>query len=917
MTNSKRSDSGRKRNRATNKKDANSSHSICGEQTIGTLENAFRTALRGRMCTICKKRVAHAIYQRHSNDCSKTTADNYGSDEDIIFCGIVPSSSRNEEPIQRQLKTERRSSQAGVSFTDQTNESREGIETASADTATTSNPSHNDNANDDNRDVVGSVGAIPILEVYQLCHHYLDKFIGQQSLANSQTQRSSQRIDKENFLRKESDGGTELNNKSGETNQSLTDNETSNGPHLFSQQMHQKIEQSSSEDARSARYSLRIVWSILQKVLLCPEPWGSPESATIYWGEYLRTLLKFLSLPVETQQLLVLLLRRRWGWHLIRDIQAKYSDIVRGDYASHFEKLCRSGLMQTGSSPNAISLKEALKLLKKAEFLLLCKKFKINGTGQNISTLTVRFLKLGEQRTILGGKRAQIILKNIRTLTGEFFRVDGDVLHLFTTFFTVYSPTYMDTARLFEFKFNEELSGHLIFTVLQFESGSLGFPSPADCPHTLVGVIGSIEELMSYTKAKHTEERIIRLLNRQPPAFEEALECAKAAKETLSEEFLLSEGGRTRCTFFCGLPAYHRRFTAPWVLCRCIFAGGAEVAQKLRNYELAVELLKLLLETDVIRHFCMNSRGKWYERIALNLERHLKDLEQSVHFCQMGMRDELVGKADKLILQQRLIKLLNRMKQIPVQADALFITLETPERMEINGTTLAKGLGDGEQVNHFYIPTNNREEFNKCSVEELVLHHFLTAEQFTHGIHSEGTIWHTLFRLFFTDIIFDADVPKVWLSRIQDDPLDLNFSNFYRNRKAAIDQRLKEIRSTDNLSALSLRFYDKVKSKVALNSRILWHNSQNADQIASFLNCCAPLMLHDLFMELCTDFREARSGFPDLIVWNEGRATMAVVEVKGPNDTLSAKQQLWLHFFRTRGVRAVVCHVVARSDRML
>ncbi|KAI3422068.1 hypothetical protein GPALN_012604 [Globodera pallida] len=873
MTNSKRSDSGRRRNRATNKKDANSSHSSCGEQTTGTLENAFRTALRGRMCTICKKRVAHAIYQRHSNDCSKTTADNYGSDEDIIFCGIVPSSSRNEEP-----------------------NSASETETASADTTTTVNASHNEN--DDNRDVVGSVCAIPILEVYQLCLHYLDKFIGQQSLTNSQTQRSSQRIDKENFLRKESDGGKELN-KNGETNQSLTDNETSNGPHLFSQQMHQKIEQSSSEEARSARYSLRIVWTILQKVLLCPEPWGSPESATIYWGEYLRTLLKFLSLPVETQQLLVLLLRRRWGWHLIRDIQAKYSDIVRG------------------SSPNAISLKEALKLLKKAEFLLLCKKFKINGTGQNISTLTVRFLKLGEQRTILGGKRAQIILKNIRTLTGEFFRVDGDVLHLFTTLFTVYSPTYMDTARLFEFKFNEELSGHLIFTVLQFESGGLVFPSPADCPHTLVGIIGSIEELMSYTKAKHTEERIIRLLNRQPPAFEEALECAKAAKETLSEEFLLSEGGRTRCSFFCDLAAYHRRFTAPWVLCRCIFAGGAEVAQKLRNYELAVELLKLLLETDVIRHFCMNSRGKWYERIALNLERHLKDLEQSAHFCQMGMRDELVGKADKLILQQRLVKLLGRMKRIPVQADALFITLETPERMEINGTTLAKGLGDGEQVNHFYIPTTNREEVNKCSVEDLVLHHFLTAEQFTHGIHSEGTIWHTLFRLFFTDIIFDADVPKVWLSQIQDDPLDLNFSNFYRNRKAAIDQRLKEIRSADNLSALSLRFYDKVKSKVASNSRILWHNSQNADQIASFLNCCSPLTLHDLFMELCTDFREARSGFPDLIVWNEDRATMAVVEVKGPNDSLSAKQQLWLHFFRTRGVRAVVCHVVARSDRML
>ncbi|KAL3101257.1 hypothetical protein niasHT_028013 [Heterodera trifolii] len=872
------------------------------EQCPGSLELAFKKASLGRICKTCKRRVAHAIYQRHLHDCKISEKSGDGED-DIIFCGIFQSSQVNEsQQQQRKLKTERRSN--SIEMPSSTNGILE-KETILSPIATTSKQNKTGN-------IGTNFSEIPILEVHKLCLHCLERFIGhQQSFAIGQNQWNSQQIDKENFSRDKLT--TEEANKSGEANQQMED---SNCSLSLSQQMHQKIEKSPPEEIHSARYSLRILWKILQRVLLCPEHRLVPKITSEFWGEYLRTLLKFLSLPVETQQLFVLLLKRRWAWHLLRDVREKYSKIILGDFAIHFEKLLYYGLVEKGSTSNSILLRDALLLMKKPELLQLCKKFQINGVGQNISTIIGRFVKLGEQQTILGGKREQIILRNIRSLVGEFYRIECEVLHLFSAFFTVYSPTYMDSARLFEYKFNEELNSHLIFTILQFEGNSLAFPSPSDCHHSLLGILGSVEELMNYVKAKHTEQSIIRLLNRQPPAFEEALECAKNAKEQLINEFLHSER-QTRSSFYCGLSSFHRRFTAPWVLCRCIFKGGAEVAQKLRNYEFAVELLEFLLETDLFRNFCMSSRGKWYERIALNLERHLKNLDKSAHFCRLGMADEWVGKSDKLILQHRLTKMNNRKKQTQSQTDLGFVELEDPEKMEINGTTLAKSLGDGEQVNHFYIPTSDRGEINKCSVEELVLHHFITMEHFTHGFHSEGAVWHSLFRLFFTDIIFDADVPQVWLSQIQDDPLDLNFPDFYRNRKEAIDQRLHEIRSTRNLAGFSHRFSDKIKSKVASNSHILWHNFQSAEQIATFLACCSPLMLHDLFKEFCTNFRESRSGFPDLVVWNENAAKMAVVEVKGPNDSLSTKQQLRLHFFRTHGVRSVVCHVVARNDRML
>jgi len=41
------------------------------------------------------------------------------------------------------------------------------------------------------------------------------------------------------------------------------------------------------------------------------------------------------------------------------------------------------------------------------------------------------------------------------------------------------------------------------------------------------------------------------------------------------------------------------------------------------------------------------------------------------------------------------------------------------------------------------------------------------------------------------------------------------------------------------------------------------------------------------------------------------------VEVKGPNDRLSAKQTLWLDFLVSLGVEAEVCHVQGRINTYL
>lgn len=395
-------------------------------------------------------------------------------------------------------------------------------------------------------------------------------------------------------------------------------------------------------------------------------------------------------------------------------------------------------------------------------------------------------------------------------------------------------------------------------------------------------------------------------------------------------QYVDNHGGEAKINTYAQLPIHLRKFTPPWVYCRCIF-HGVEAAQRLRNYELAVNWLKLLLEQQELKNFCINSRGKWYHRLALNTESHLKNSEEAVQICKSGLEDLAVGAPDKFTLQNRLQKLLGRLDDVP-------ISVIEPEKINITGRKLSKNLGDGIQVNHFYITSlpnsskhigddnNNNStrsvEVNKCSVENVALLHFTQEEGYTEGVHAEGQIWHTIFRLFFHDIIYCTNIEaasNVWISSLQSDPLDLNYADFYENRRQMIDNRLNNILSftNDRIEMFVHEYFDRVKTNLAPNSIIGWHQFNNREQLLRFLHCCSTQLLNALFTRLCMDFKHTRSGFPDLTLWNAKERTMAVVEVKGPNDQLSTKQQLWLDFFHNHGVRAVVCHVSAKNDRAL
>uniref|UniRef100_A0A0M3JFS6 Fanconi-associated nuclease n=1 Tax=Anisakis simplex TaxID=6269 RepID=A0A0M3JFS6_ANISI len=110
---------------------------------------------------------------------------------------------------------------------------------------------------------------------------------------------------------------------------------------------------------------------------------------------------------------------------------------------------------------------------------------------------------------------------------------------------------------------------------------------------------------------------------------------------------------------------------------------------------------------------------------------------------------------------------------------------------------------------------------------------------------------------------------------LQTNPADLNFRDLYLQRKSVFDERftLIENSSKKELVAMMKPVYDTHFG--VTNSEISWEVFKEFAQIERFVMCCHPVMLAAVFRRISTDYRNCRSGFPDLTVWNDATVDLA------------------------------------------
>ncbi|MFT4820709.1 MAG: hypothetical protein ACI8PP_002261 [Candidatus Pseudothioglobus sp.] len=168
----------------------------------------------------------------------------------------------------------------------------------------------------------------------------------------------------------------------------------------------------------------------------------------------------------------------------------------------------------------------------------------------------------------------------------------------------------------------------------------------------------------------------------------------------------------------------------------------------------------------------------------------------------------------------------------------------------------------------------------------------------------ENTLLPSIFGLAYWDIIF-APVRGAFFNPFQRGPADLFTGDFCVQRRVALQNRLAELATIDDLRQRVLATQQLKAGRV--NPFVHWGG------LSSELleNCFAQIPIadfHAIFQRLLADPRANRSGFPDLIVF-PAAGGYRLAEVKGPNDKLQTNQIRWLSCFSKCGILHEVVNV--------
>ncbi|NWI61789.1 FAN1 nuclease, partial [Calyptomena viridis] len=621
------------------------------------------------------------------------------------------------------------------------------------------------------------------------------------------------------------------------------------------------------------------------------------DDVRLFDEQDMNIITKFYKLSVGGQKLYVRLFQRKLNWLKVNKIE--YGEISV-DLSPIIGELAEARFLQTESELE--DLCEGLDLLSAPELKTLAKIFHLPNPNGQKQQLVDDFLRLAKQRSVFRSQAGvgTVILKRVKDLAGKCVRVCKGPRAVFSRVLLLFSlPESVED--------EEAGSGGQgqLSTVLMANMGRTVFPSYTVNRKTQV--FQDRDDLIRYATAAHLSNDIATAMVNGN--WEEANNLYLCAKQTWSEL-----KNHPSLSYHRVLPEYLRRFTVGWVYTR-ILSQGVEILQRLHMYKEAVQELQTLLSQDV---YCADSRGRWWDRLALNLHQHLKNTKKAVGCIRRGLADPCVRTGHRLSLYLRALRIRDSPSCKHLRGlfhDLPVIAVQDVTHVTINGK-MCPQMGMGKSV--FLMEDIGDEEGGEdcsastvmCSVEELALTHY-RRNGFDQGIHGEGSTFITLYGILMWDIIFMDDIPDVFRNSYQTSPLDLYTDSFYENRRDVIEARLQQLHSasSETLAELIADVWTTQEGKAA--ALVSWGRFTSLQQVQSLVSCLGGTFLSGVCRRLSRDLRHCRGGLPDLVVWSTHTRHFKLVEVKGPNDRLSHKQMLWLSELKQLGAAVEVCHVQA------
>ena len=236
------------------------------------------------------------------------------------------------------------------------------------------------------------------------------------------------------------------------------------------------------------------------------------------------------------------------------------------------------------------------------------------------------------------------------------------------------------------------------------------------------------------------------------------------------------------------LPKFLRRYTSADTYIRCL-SYCVSILEQRKSYSEAVYVLRDILLCQTI--YCVDMRGRWYERLSLDLNKHLKDPISALEVIEKGLSDDFVRTGHRLSLY-------NRQKSIQKSFKTKICLMSEYESIKYKETTIFAQtikytINDRKNI---FKTIDSNGDVTIMSVEDIVINHY-KSNGFSDGIHTESRIYHSILCLLFWDIIYlsqSEDTVDAFRFEYQRLPLDFNCDQFFIRRKPQISSHLNSLR---------------------------------------------------------------------------------------------------------------------------
>ncbi|XP_046613534.1 fanconi-associated nuclease 1-like isoform X1 [Neodiprion virginianus] len=600
-------------------------------------------------------------------------------------------------------------------------------------------------------------------------------------------------------------------------------------------------------------------------------------------------IFDMLTMSQQSQALFVRMLLRTHVWK--RRTSIKYPEIAE-DLNPLFDELEENNFFT--SDTNEVPLENLLTILSASEVHDVARQSNIPRQKTKESAIE-KILRTSSTQSLFPGREspATVLRRRVLNALGPCTCLLQEMINLVERIITLFIPA-------------QEITATLSSTFLQLtmiKDGSLRYP---EVQVHKVPVFQNRDHLVRYVDWKQKWKLVLELPRGDPRNWDTFRRIGRDAHSRLM--FLLQQNPISQTD--TGVPRHVQKFSEEYV-CMKIVTSCLEIFKKERSYiPEAVKMLNDLINQET---YCQSRKGEWYDELALIKTKYNKNLNDAARIIIKGLTHATVTEIGKHVLTKRASMLAKRKNGInrDVQSDLKGLInpdlLREPRKVSIHGkvmqgnktgrkTTWKMDLEDGDKG---YMGVEQRAV---CYYKEL---------GYIHKWHCEGSFPVTLFALLMWEELYTLPIRGTYLSMYQRAPLDLYTSEFYTNRKEEIDRKIEFIKILSEEQLCSL-------IETSLETRSLYESimpkplAVSNEQFVDLVRCMGPVIVAGICKRMGSNFSVWKAGFPDLVIWDPVGKRYKIVEVKGPGDTLSPKQTLWMRYLKDLGADIELCEIKSK-----